>query len=607
MILKKTVTAIILVAGNSTRFGRNRNKNFELINGKTILSYSIEAFNFNKYVDNITIVIKEDEQVIVQDIINKQKTNKKVNITIGGSSRQKSVYNAIKDIDSDIVIIHDGARPAIKQEYINRAIENMQNFKGVTIGVKSKDTIKITDDNGIVIDTTKRDNTYIIQTPQCFDKNILLGLHEKYKDMEVTDDCMLLEKAGYKVKIIEGDYTNIKVTTYEDINIIRRVVKVKKRVAIFGSTGSIGTSTLNVIRNNKEIFEAVTLVAGNNIQKLIEQIKEFRPKHVYIKSEKNSKIIKEQFEDLDVYYGKQGMKDISNLIDYDIAVSALVGIAGLEPTYNMIKNGKTVALANKEVLVAGGELIINTAKQKGATLLTVDSEHSAIMQCLNGEQNNPIDKILLTASGGPFFDKEITDNITVEQALNHPTWSMGKKVTIDSATMMNKGFEVIEAKWLFDVEPEKIQVVVHRKSLVHSMVQFEDGTIMANIGPKSMEIPIAYALNYPSRLKNNLEKLDLFDIRTLEFEKPNLEKFKCLKLAFEAIKKGHSYQVVLNAADEILVNAFLEEKIKYTDIPNMIEKMLEMHKGEKLDTIERILDLDKRTREKTEELILNKI
>ena len=377
----------------------------------------------------------------------------------------------------------------------------------------------------------------------------------------------------------------------------------KKRVSIFGSTGSIGTSTLNVIRNNPELFEVTTLVAGNNIDRLIEQIKEFNPKHVYIISEENSKILKSKFKDIDVYYGDQGMKDISNLLDYDIAVSALVGISGLEPTYNMIKNGKEVALANKEVLVAGGELIINTAKETGATLLTVDSEHSAIMQCLNGEKNNKIDKILLTASGGPFFDKEITDDITVDDALNHPTWSMGKKVTIDSSTMMNKGFEVIEAKWLFNVDPDKIEVVVHRKSLVHSMVQFEDGTIMANIGPKSMEIPIAYALNFPNRLKNNLEKLDLFEVRDLVFEKPDLEKFKCLKLAFEAIRKGHSYQVVLNAADEVLVNAFLEGNIKYTDIPNMIEKMLILHEGEKLDTIEKILDLDKRARIETKKLI----
>ncbi len=373
----------------------------------------------------------------------------------------------------------------------------------------------------------------------------------------------------------------------------------KKQISIFGSTGSIGTSTLNVIRKNPNLFEVTTLVAGNNIEKLIEQIKEFKPKHVYIKSLKNAKILEEKFNNLDIYYETKGIEDISNLTDYDIAVSALVGIAGLKPTYNMIKNGKTVALANKEVLVTGGELIINTAKENNATLLTVDSEHSAIMQCLNGEKNNKIDKILLTASGGPFFDKEITDDITVEEALNHPTWSMGKKVTIDSATMMNKGFEVIEVRWLFDVNPDDIEVVVHKKSLVHSMVQFEDGTIMANIGPKSMEIPIAYALNYPNRLKNDLEKLDLFSIRTLEFEKPNLEKFKCLKLDFEAIKKGHSHQVVLNAADEILVNAFLYGKIKYTDIPRYLEQMLNMHDSEHLDTVDKILVLDKKVRNNT--------
>lgn len=381
----------------------------------------------------------------------------------------------------------------------------------------------------------------------------------------------------------------------------------KKRISIFGSTGSIGTSTLNIIRNNPQLFEVSTLVAGNNIDKLIEQIEEFKPNHVYIISEENARLLKCKYNNLDIYYGQQGMKDISKLMDYDIAVSALVGISGLEPTYNMIKNGKTVALANKEVLVAGGELIMNTAKENNAKLLTVDSEHSAIMQCLNGEENNKIDKILLTASGGPFFDKEITENITVEDALNHPTWNMGKKVTIDSATMMNKGFEVIEAKWLFNVNPEQIQVVVHKKSLVHSMVQYEDGTIMANIGPKSMEIPIAYALNYPTRLKNNIEKLDLFDIKDLEFLKPDLEKFKCLKLAFEAIKKGHSHQVVLNAADEILVNAFLDRKIKFTDIPRIIEIMIEKHQPEKLDTIEKILELDRKVREETIAEISNTI
>lgn len=225
MISQKKVTAAILVAGNSTRFGKNRNKNFELINGKTILSYSIKAFASNNYIDNIFIVIKENDRAIVEKIISEQETNKKIDIVIGGKSRQESVYNATKNTDSDIIIIHDGARPGIKQEYINNCIENMENFKGVTIGVKSKDTIKITDDNGIVQSTTKRSNTYIIQTPQCFDRKILLNLHKKYKNIEATDDCMILERDGYKIKIIEGDYTNIKITTYEDMNVIKEFLK----------------------------------------------------------------------------------------------------------------------------------------------------------------------------------------------------------------------------------------------------------------------------------------------------------------------------------------------------------------------------------------------
>ena len=375
-----------------------------------------------------------------------------------------------------------------------------------------------------------------------------------------------------------------------------------KKIAIFGSTGSIGDSTLNVIRENLDLFKIVTLVAGKNLEKLIEQIEEFNPQNVYIIDEKNAQILKSKYKNINIFYGDKGMEEISNLTDFDISVSALVGIAGLKPTYNMIKNGKTVALANKEVLVAGGELIMKTARESGAKLLTVDSEHSAIMQCLNGEENNKIDKILLTASGGPFFDKEISDKITVEEALNHPTWNMGKKVTIDSSTMMNKGFEVIEAKWLFDVNPSQIQVVVHRKSLVHSMVQFKDGTIMANIGPKSMQIPISYALNYPNRLANNIEKLDLFDVVDLKFEKPNLEKFKCLKLAYKAIEKGHYCQVILNAANEILVDKFLNRKIKYTDIPKGIEKMMDMYEKTELKTVDDILKFDMEIKEKTKEL-----
>ena len=372
-----------------------------------------------------------------------------------------------------------------------------------------------------------------------------------------------------------------------------------KRIAIFGSTGSVGESTLNVIRENSILFKVTTLVAGKNIEKLMEQIEEFKPENVYIMDEPNARRLKELYPNINIYCGEEGLEEISQLVDFDISVSALVGVAGLKPTYNMIKNGKTVALANKEALVAGGELIMKAARECGAKLLTVDSEHSAIMQCLKGEESNKIDKIILTASGGPFFDKAINDNITIQEALNHTTWSMGKKVTIDSSTMMNKGFEIIEAKWLFDVDPTQIEVVVHRQSLVHSMVQFKDGTIMANIGPKSMQIPIAYALNYPNRLCNNIQKLDLFEIADLKFEKPNLDKFKCLRLAYKAIEMGHSYQVVLNAADEILVDGFLNGKIKYTQIADGLEEMMNMYEKVELNSIEDILEFDKKVKEDT--------
>ena len=366
-----------------------------------------------------------------------------------------------------------------------------------------------------------------------------------------------------------------------------------KRVAIFGSTGSIGTTTLRIIKENPEVFSAVTLVAGKNVELLIEQIEEFHPRHVYIKDERNAKMIKRIFPKLDIYTEKVGLEMISKLEDVDIAVSALVGIAGLEPTWNMLKHSKEVALANKEVLVTGGQLVMERAKRYGTKLKTVDSEHSAIMQCLRGEESNKIAKILLTASGGPFFDKEITDDITPMQALNHPNWKIGPKVTIDSATMMNKGFEVIEAHHLFGLAEDQIEVIVHRQSLVHSMVQFVDGTIMANIGPTDMQIPIAYALNYPERLGNKIEPLDLFKIGSLKFEEPDLDKFKCLKLAYKAIHMGHSAQVVLNAADEIAVQAFLDGAIRFTEIPEMIDWALSNHVVTKLGTVQEILELDR--------------
>ena len=376
-----------------------------------------------------------------------------------------------------------------------------------------------------------------------------------------------------------------------------------KRIAIFGSTGSIGESTLNVIRENPDKFSAVTLVAGKNVEKLISQIREFKPHSVYIISESDARLVSSLFPEVEVYFGDEGMNKISLLTDFDIGVSALVGIAGLKPTYHMIKNGKTVALANKEVLVAGGRLIMETAEKSGACLLTVDSEHSAIMQCLRGEDSKKIDKILLTASGGPFWEKEINDDITPEMALDHPTWKMGPKVTIDSSTMMNKGFEVIEAKWLFGVEPSQIEVVVHRKSLVHSMVQFSDGTIMANIAPKSMQIPIAYALSCPERLPNNISKLDIFEVSELKFEKPDLEKFPCLSLAYTASERGHSSQVVLNAANEVAVAEFLAGRIKYTDIYKIVSHMIDAYSDKALDDVDEILAYDAEVKTETKKYI----
>ncbi len=373
-----------------------------------------------------------------------------------------------------------------------------------------------------------------------------------------------------------------------------------KELAIFGSTGSIGCSTLNVVRRHRDRFAVSILAAGRNLQRLIEQIREFNPRHVYIIGEKDAAVLKALFPGLDIYRGEDGMDKVSRLTDFDIGVSALVGVAGLRPTWNMINNGKTVALANKEVLVAGGRLVMEAARKQGAALLTVDSEHSAIMQCLRGENHGEIERILLTASGGPFFDREITDSITPEEALRHPTWKMGPKITIDSATMMNKGFEVIEARWLFDVPVERVQVVIHRQSIVHSMVEFKDGSIMANIAPPDMELPIAYALSYPERMEMP-QRLDIFAMKALEFKAPDEEKFPCLRLAKEAARAGHGAQVVLNAANEALVARFLAGGLRFTDIPRGVEEMLRQHTTGEPGSIDEVLALDEETRHRTEE------
>lgn len=373
-----------------------------------------------------------------------------------------------------------------------------------------------------------------------------------------------------------------------------------KELAIFGSTGSIGCSTLNVVRRHRDRFAVSILTAGRNLQRLIEQIREFNPRHVYIIEEKDAAVLKALFPGLDIYRGEDGMDKVSRLTDFDIGVSALVGVAGLRPTWNMINNGKTVALANKEVLVAGGRLVMEAARKQGAALLTVDSEHSAIMQCLRGENHGEIERILLTASGGPFFDREITDSITPEEALRHPTWKMGPKITIDSATMMNKGFEIIEARWLFDVPVERVQVVIHRQSIVHSMVEFKDGSIMANIAPPDMELPIAYALSYPERMEMP-QRLDIFAMKALEFKAPDEEKFPCLRLAKEAARAGHGAQVVLNAANEALVARFLAGGLRFTDIPRGVEEMLRQHTPGEPGSIDEVLALDEETRHRTEE------
>lgn len=373
-----------------------------------------------------------------------------------------------------------------------------------------------------------------------------------------------------------------------------------KELAIFGSTGSIGCSTLNVVRRHRDRFAVSILAAGRNLQRLIEQIREFNPRHVYIIGEKDAAVLKALFPGLDIYRGEDGMDKVSRLTDFDIGVSALVGVAGLRPTWNMINNGKTVALANKEVLVAGGRLVMEAARKQGAALLTVDSEHSAIMQCLRGENHGEIERILLTASGGPFFDREITDSITPEEALRHPTWKMGPKITIDSATMMNKGFEIIEARWLFDVPVERVQVVIHRQSIVHSMVEFKDGSIMANIAPPDMELPIAYALSYPERMEMP-QRLDIYAMKALEFKAPDEEKFPCLRLAKEAARAGHGAQVVLNAANEALVARFLAGGLRFTDIPRGVEEMLRQHTPGEPGSIDEVLALDEETRHRTEE------
>ena len=355
--------------------------------------------------------------------------------------------------------------------------------------------------------------------------------------------------------------------------------KKKKQIAILGSTGSIGTQALEVINEHSDLFEVEVLTANNNSALLIEQAKKFKPNTVVITNEDKYKEVDDALFDLGikVFAGAQSLEEVVEGENIDIVLTALVGYSGLKPTIRAIKAKKNIALANKETLVVAGDLITKLCQEYNVQIYPVDSEHSAIFQCLVGEVYNPIEKIYLTASGGPFrgWAKEKLQNIKKEQALKHPNWEMGAKITIDSATLMNKGLEVIEAKWLFDLKAEQIEVVVHPQSIIHSAVQFEDGSIKAQLGVPDMKLPIQYALGFPERLKNNFKRFSFMDYPSLTFEKPDLETFRNLQLAYNAMGKGGNMPCILNAANEIAVEAFLNDKIGFLNMSDLIVDCME--------------------------------
>ena len=350
----------------------------------------------------------------------------------------------------------------------------------------------------------------------------------------------------------------------------------KKQIAILGSTGSIGTQALQVIAEHPELYEAYVLTANNQVELLAEQARKFMPAAVVIANENKYLQLKELLADLpiQVYAGADALCEVVEAKPIDVVLASMVGYAGLRPTINAIKAGKTIALANKETLVVAGELINELATQHHTPILPVDSEHSAIFQCL--ENNNPLEKVILTASGGPFrtFTMEQLHHVTKAQALKHPNWDMGAKITIDSATMMNKGFEVIEAKWLFGVRPAQIEVVVHPQSVIHSMVQYEDGAVKAQLGMPDMRLPIQYAFSYPQRIKSSFDRLDFSLLKELTFEQPDTNRFRCLALAYEALNQGGNMACILNAANEVVVSAFLQERIPFLRMSEVIEETM---------------------------------
>src|SRR5882724_4734147 len=376
-----------------------------------------------------------------------------------------------------------------------------------------------------------------------------------------------------------------------------------KRIAILGSTGSIGRSTLNVIENNPERFQLLTMAAGSNTEAALNDARRWKPKVLSLASEQGAEKVRKQLKaeglsEIEVVYGQAGTVRVATHPDVDFVVSAIVGVAGLKATYEAVRAGKEVGLANKECLVAAGELITAEARKQGKPLLPIDSEHNAVHQCMRGGRIDEVERVWLTASGGPFLNTPKADfeNITVEQALNHPTWKMGQRITIDSATLMNKGFEVIEACRLFDLPPDRVRVVVHPQSTIHSLVEFQDGSILAQLSVTDMRLPILYALTYPERISSDL-RFNVLDLKRLDFCPPDIAKFPCLRLAYEAAEAGGAKTIALNAADEVAVAAFLKREIGFADIAKVVQRTIDATENRRPESIEEVLALDAQARE----------
>lgn len=387
-------------------------------------------------------------------------------------------------------------------------------------------------------------------------------------------------------------------------------MKETRRISLLGSTGSIGTKVLDVVRRSKGRFSVNGLAAGENVELLAEQIRQFRPEIVSVMTAELADQVRSMtgLADTRVLYGKEGYIEVATVDDADLVVSAMVGAAGLIPTLAALEAGKDVALANKESLVTAGSLVTSLAREKGAALIPIDSEHSAIFQCLRGHRKEDVRRIVLTASGGPFKDRNKDElvKVTPEEAVRHPKWSMGAKISVDSATLMNKGLEVIEARWLFDISVDRIDVVVHPQSIIHSMVEFMDGSVLAQMGIPDMRVPIAYALAWPRRLELDLPSLDLIESGSLTFEMPRLEKFPCLGLAYDAARKGGTATTALNAANEVAVDAFLQGRVSFTAIQEVVREVIEAFPVEDIRDLDDVLKADALARLRAEGIIVEK-